>query len=233
MPPPQINQMVSMAKSKVQTLLAGNSNAPKAVAYVEKVSKAIGSAWNAWRLQAKFRNIKINGSIATGSIGCLDGPKWESLIKAEAPQLDAWEKGLTNAIASGLSESWYDYQSHVTVPNLPWYPAFVGWPGPQAGPMPNVPTPLLAAPSSKASQLDSGTLKNKITMKAVGSPASLSQVAESVSFAFASVFGLWLPTQMITNVMGKGPVPAFAPPIVLAGPVVNGDIISVPGHLMS
>jgi len=37
---------------------------------------------------------------------------------------------------------------------------------------------------------------------------------------------------MVTNVMGMGPVPAFAPPYVPVGPVVGGSIL--PGqHIAS
>ena len=35
------------------------------------------------------------------------------------------------------------------------------------------------------------------------------------------------------RVLGKGPVPSFAPPYVPVGPVVGGDNIAVPGHLLA
>jgi hypothetical protein len=31
--------------------------------------------------------------------------------------------------------------------------------------------------------------------------------------------------------MGKGQIPTFAPPYVPVGPVVGGDVLSIPGHL--
>jgi hypothetical protein len=33
--------------------------------------------------------------------------------------------------------------------------------------------------------------------------------------------------------MGSGPVPTYAPPYVPVGPVVMGDNIATPGHLMA
>jgi hypothetical protein len=33
--------------------------------------------------------------------------------------------------------------------------------------------------------------------------------------------------------MGKGPIPSFAPPYVPVGPVVMGDNISAPGHVIA
>jgi hypothetical protein len=44
---------------------------------------------------------------------------------------------------------------------------------------------------------------------------------------------MWLPQQQVMLVMGKGPIPTFAPPFVPVGPVMGGDNIAVPGHLMS
>ena len=37
----------------------------------------------------------------------------------------------------------------------------------------------------------------------------------------------------ITGLMGKGPVPTYAPPYVPVGPVAMGDNISAPGRLFS
>ena len=42
---------------------------------------------------------------------------------------------------------------------------------------------------------------------------------------------MWLPQQQIMLVMGKGPVPTYAPPYVPVGPVIGGDNIAAPGHL--
>jgi hypothetical protein len=44
---------------------------------------------------------------------------------------------------------------------------------------------------------------------------------------------IWIASQMVMLVMGKGPIPTFAPPFVPVGPVVGGDNIATPGHLMS
>ena len=39
------------------------------------------------------------------------------------------------------------------------------------------------------------------------------------------------PQQQVMLVLGKGPIPTFAPPFVPVGPVVSGDNIAAPGHL--
>jgi hypothetical protein len=47
----------------------------------------------------------------------------------------------------------------------------------------------------------------------------------------AVAFMVWLPMQMVMNVLGNGPVPGYAPPFVPVGPVVGGDNLAIPGSL--
>jgi hypothetical protein len=46
-------------------------------------------------------------------------------------------------------------------------------------------------------------------------------------------FREWKVTAQIAGVMGKGPIPTYAPPYVPVGPVVMGDNISAPGHTIA
>ena len=230
MPKPSISLMEQMAKTRLKPLLGRKPNSQKAEPYVEKACQAVGFAWEMWRMQAKFKDLRINGPVAIGAPGCLDGPEWEGFIKSMAPQSNAWEKRLSNAIASAFSEAWKKYQDSVMVPGLPWYPAFAAWPGPMAPPTPNVPMPLVAL-SQNAQFLAPGTLKAKISEKAGKSTEFAEQIAEALAFGFNAAFLLWLPMQQIVNVLGKGPVPSFAPPYVPVGPVVGGDNLATPGHL--
>ena len=203
---------------------------------------AIGYSHNMWKMQAKFQNIQINGPTALGTPGCLDGPELESNIK-NAPMCASWSgnKGkYRDAVAKGVSKCFKDWQGQVMVPGLPWYPAFTAFPGPMAPPMPNVPTPLIACPSAmmskmaapsdmKSAMIDAldGGLKDKDEDK------HHETLFEAIATVVAAGFLIWLPSQMVSLVMGKGPIPTFAPPYVPVGPVVMGDIISAPGHLMA
>jgi len=201
---------------------------------------AIAYAHNMWKLQAKFKDLKIMSVSAIGAPGCLDGPELESLIK-NAPMVASWQDGKAkrrDAVAKGVSKCFKDWQSKVTVPGLPWYPAFAAFPGPMAPPMPNVPTPLVACPSammtamatpmSMKSEMDSaldGGLKNEDPIK------QHEALHDAIATVVSAAFMLWLPSQMVVGVLGKGPVPSFAPPYVPVGPVVGGDNIATPGHL--
>jgi hypothetical protein len=201
---------------------------------------AVGFAHNMWKIQAKFKDIKVMAVSAIGAPGCLDGPELESLIK-NAPMVAAFMGNKAkhrDAVAKGVSKCFKDWQGQVMVPGLPWYPAFAAFPGPMAPPMPNVPTPLIACPSAQMAsicapmQLKSamddaldGGLKDKDKDK------QYEALHDAITTVLSAAFTMWLPAQQVMLVMGKGPIPTFAPPYVPVGPVVGGDIISIPGHL--
>jgi hypothetical protein len=200
---------------------------------------AIQYAHNMWKLQAKFQNIQIMAVSAIGAPGCLDGPELESLIK-NAPMVMTFTGNKAkhrDAVAKGVSKCFKDWQDQVTVPGLPWYPAFAAFPGPMAPPMPNVPTPMIACVSAKITSimlpndmksamddaLDSG-LKDKDPTK------QFEALHDAIATVCAAGFAIWVAAQT-QLVMGKGPIPTFAPPYVPVGPVVAGDVLSIPGHL--
>jgi hypothetical protein len=203
---------------------------------------AVSYSHNMWKLQAKFKDLKVNALTALGTPGCLDGPELESNIK-NAPMCASFSGNKAkhrDAVAKGVSKCFKDWQSKVMVPGLPWYPAFVAFPAPQAPPMPNIPVPLITCPSAMMtkiimpndmkSEMDSaldGGLKDKDKDKQY--EALHDAIATPLSIAFV----IWLASQMVMLVMGKGPIPSFAPPFVPVGPVVMGDNIAAPGHLMA
>ncbi len=199
---------------------------------------AIAYAHGMWKLQAKFQNVQIMAVSAIGAPGCLDGQPLESNIK-NAPMVASFSGNKAkhrDAVAKGVSKCFKDWQDQVTIPGLPWYPAFAAFPGPMAPPMPNVPTPLIAcvsakitsivAPMDMKSAMDDaldGGLKDKDPDKHYES------LHDAIATVCAAGFAIWVAAQM-PMVMGKGPIPTFAPPYVPVGPVVGGDIIPSP-HL--
>jgi hypothetical protein len=206
----------------------------------DKMLDAIAYSHNMWKLQAKFKDLKIMAVSAIGAPGCLDGPELESNIK-NAPMCASMTGNMAkhrDAVAKGVSKCFKDWQGMVMVPGLPWYPAFAAFPGPMAPPTPNVPTPLIACPSAQMaamaspmmmkSEMDNaldGGLKEKDPDK------QYEALHDAIATVVAAAFMIWLPSQMVMNVLGKGPIPTFAPPYVPVGPVVGGDNIPTPGHL--
>ena len=205
---------------------------------VSDFMNAVKFGKNMFKLQSGFKNITIMSVSAIGSPGCLDGPRLESFIKT-APSVAGMtgeDKKMRNAVAKGVSSNFEKWKSQVTVPGLPWYPAFVAYPGPMAPPMPNVPTPLISCVSSGLSHIiSSSKIKDSIynelpsEMKTLANEAFIQALASQIAMHFLT----WLAKQQVMMVLGKGPVPSFAPPVVPSGPVVGGDIIPSKNHLMS
>jgi hypothetical protein len=210
-------------------LKLGNNPQPNVAEYSNKACTAIRSAISLWQVQAKFKDLKIMAVSAIGTPGCLDGPNLGGLAKPFCPQSTQWERDMTNVVAPALGSAWATYQRSVIVPGLPWYPAFAAWPGPMAPPTPNIPTPFLALPQRSGHQIANDI---KSLIKAASSVSYADAVADAVSAGFLSGFLTWVSAVMVMNVLGKGPVPSFAPPYVPVGPVIGGDNIAVPGHLM-
>jgi hypothetical protein len=203
---------------------------------------AVQYSHNLWKLQAKFKDLKIMAVSAIGTPGCLDGPELESNIK-NAPMCASFSGNKAkhrDAVAKGVSKAFKNWQGQVTVPGLPWYPAFAAFPGPQAPPMPNIPMPLITCVSAKMTDivmpdtmtkemddaLDGG-LKDKDPEK------HYHALHDAIATVLSLAFLMWLPSQQVMLVMGKGPIPTFAPPFVPVGPVVGGDNLAIPGHLMA
>lgn len=203
---------------------------------------AVQFAHNMWKLQAKFKDLKIIAVAAIGAPGCLDGPELESNIK-NAPQCASFTGNMQkhrDAVAKGVSTCFKKWQDKVMVPGLPWYPAFAAFPGPMAPPMPNVPMPLICCPSAMMTEIvlpDSMTKEMDDALEQKLKDADPDKQYHALHDAIATVLSLsfliWLASQQVMLVLGKGPIPTFAPPFVPVGPVMGGDNIATPGHLMS
>lgn len=234
MPPINKAHMIQAARQKLQGAsqkLKGPSG-KEFESYIEGICAAICEAHNQWRKQASFKGLLINGPTAIG--GRLEGPGLEALIAAKAPKagLEGWTPKYNKAIATALGAAWKEYQQSFSVPGLSWYPSFAAVPNKMAPPTPNKPTPLSSC-TNNLGILSPSTLKTRMA-SALGAPGPGSaELFEAVATAFRSAVQMWLSTQQVTNVLAKGSVPTHAPPYVPVGPVVGGDNIAAPGHLLT
>ena len=55
------------------------------------------------------------------------------------------------------------------------------------------------------------------------------ELFDCICDAFEKCHTIWQASTMVTNVLGTGPVPTFAPPYVPVGPVVGGVGNHAPG----
>jgi hypothetical protein len=197
--------------------------------YLSSICRAIALAHETWRLGARFRGVMINGISASG--GSVSGPLLSPLIVGNGPQQGLWGNApaYTRAIADGLGSCWHDWEQSVRVPNLPWYPSFVAFPGPSAPPMPNVPSPMTALTWSPGA-IAADTIKATITRKLLQPGPYSDELFQAVAAGFTAALAMWFPAQTVSNVLGRGSVPNFAPPYVPVGPVVAGSIIEAGSH---
>src|SRR5262249_30645822 len=109
-----------------------------------------------------------------------------------------------------------------------------------APPMPNIPMPLVTCVSSKMTDIMlpsalKGAMDDALDsgMKDKDPDKHYEALHDAIGTVLALAFSIWLVSQQVMLVLGKGPIPTFAPPYVPVGPVVGGDNIAVPGHLMA
>jgi hypothetical protein len=196
-------------------------------AFIDGTCSAICSAWSQWQSMATLTGVVVNAVTAMG--GQIVGPPWTPLILASAPKATPMEMKYSNVVAQVLGTAWQTFTSTVKVTGMPWYPAFAAFPGPMAPPMPNVPCPfatLMQVPVS----ISCNVLKMQMVGQ-LGDPMAPfhQELFESISDAFEKCYNLWKVSTMVTNVLGTGPIPTFAPPYVPVGPVVGGTGNMTPG----
>jgi hypothetical protein len=195
--------------------------------FIDGICSAICSAWSTWQSTATITGVTIAAVAATG--GQIVGLPMLPNIMASAPKASPMELKYSTVIANTISTGWLSFTATVKIPGLPMYPAFAAFPGPMAPPMPNVPVPFAALTQVNAS-ITTNALKGQM-VAALGDPMAPfhKELFESVAHAFEQSYNLWKVSTQVTNIMGTGPIPTFAPPVVPMGPVVGGVGNMIPG----
>jgi len=195
--------------------------------FIDGICSAICSAWSTWQTAATMVGVVINAVTAAG--GQIVGPPWTPLILASAPKASPMEMKYSNVIAQVIGTAWLSFTATVKVTGMPWYPAFAAVPSPVAPPAPNVPCPFAALMQVPMS-ISCNVLKMQMVGQLGDPQAPFNQeLFEAISDAFEKTYNLWKVSTMVTNVLGTGPVPTFAPPYVPVGPVVGGVGTMTPG----
>jgi len=195
--------------------------------FIDGMCEAICSAWSKWQSTATLVGVVIAGP--TASAGQIVGPPWTPLILASAPKSTPMEMKYSNVIATVIGTAWLTFTATVKLAGMPWYPAFALLPSPIAPPTPNIPCPFAALVQVPVS-ISAPILKAQMVAQLADPMAPFSnELFESFADAFEKTYNLWKVSTMVTNVLGTGPVPTFAPPVVPAGPVVGGVGTMTPG----
>ena len=195
--------------------------------FIDGIIDAICSAWSTWQSAATMVGVVVNA--VTASAGQVVGPPWTPLILAQGPKSGPSELQYTKTVANVVGTAWLQYTATIKIPGLPFYPAFAAFPGPVAPPMPNVPVPVIALTQVTAA-VGKAALKGQMIGQH-GDPQAMyhKEIFDAVATAFEQCFTIWQASTMVTNVLGTGPIPTFAPPYVPVGPVVGGVGTMTPG----
>ncbi len=198
--------------------------------FIEGICGAISSAIGQWLSAATVVGVNIVGPVGILHPGCVVGPPLIPLILSSAPKATPMELKFSMAVANALGTMWLPW--HIGLAGVIMYPAFAAVPAPVAPPMPNVPVPLVACASPGEAGLSPSTLKALMDAN-LADPTALhaSDLFDAISKAFNTVFLMFKGTTLVKNVIGTGPVPTFAPPVVPVGPVLGGIGNGPPGCL--
>jgi hypothetical protein len=206
--------------------------------FIDDICSAICETWGWWqggRLvptpvpAASLVGVVIAGP--TASAGQLVGAPWTPLIMEKAPKETPMMMKYSNVIATVIGTGWLTFTQTVKVAGMPWYPAFAACPSPVAPPSPNIPCPFAALVQVPVSISASVLKMQMVAMLADPMAPFHAELFEAISDAFEKCYNIWKVSTMVTNVMGTGPVPTFAPPYVPVGPVVGGVGNMTPGGL--
>ena len=213
-----VQMMQPLAGSRVAEKLPTGARTDADVA-ARAVLNGTPKAVDFWKMRARFSGISVMAVQAIG--GRLEGPPLGGLfqVPAQAPAVQT----LVPAFVNGVAAAWDRWAASVKVPGLPWYPAFAAFPMAMAPPMPNIPTPLIALWFDPSPMLP----QNLVTAIRTGLGAhandpGAAQAVDRFTREFAAKFYQWLAAAQVTLVLGKGPIPTFAPPYSPVGPVVGG-----------
>jgi hypothetical protein len=194
--------------------------------YIDDFSEALSKAWSLWSQTVMIQGVMINGPTAVFKPGNVQGLPLDALILLSDPPMNTPKQaGYTRTFAEGLAENWELWHTGMNA-SLPLYPKFASWPGPFAPPTPNVPKPIQLLPSAGDKMMEQNQLMAEITKGSKGDPVAAG-IFNAMTGAVVDVFKLWKQTYMLQMLMGQGPVPTFAPPVVPAGPVQNGTAAGV------
>ena len=222
--PPTLFRAASNSKADVDNQKSAHD---LYTALFDGILDAIELGFNLYRQSAGLVDVQIQAMTAIG--GRLQGPALDTLI-ARAPSVAGWvgwKAAVRDAAAKGMERQWSALAASVTVPGLPWYPAFAAFPGSMAPPTPNIPTPFMALQHDlMATSVQN--LKAAMCAALHGTMAYHMEFFDSVATGIQLPLQMWKALQMVSLVMGRGPVPTFAPPYVPVGPVAGGSILPGP-----
>lgn len=205
--------------------------------WVPVAESATCDGLNQWLRTAEILTGEVDAAIATTPRGAF-GSSYSFPERIASALVGAgMPSDLATWFSSAIGEVWRRWALSWKIPFLPLYPAFAAFPAAQAPPMPNVPFSLGAGverlnPYEGERTLLPDYLSNTLYASSCEQvyPGDTSRNACN-DFAnwFSRGYFFLMGSSTVSNVLGWGPVPSFAPPYVPVGPVVGGTLRAMPG----
>ena len=204
----------NVASPSITLNVAGSWNS-----WGEQAKNAFRGALSKWAADAQILDVVINGPIAAEGrlISGIDLQNEMKNVMSGVPT------EVVSAFVGATASAHTQWSGSVKVPALPWYPAFATVAFSEAPPTPNVPSPFASLVQDPSGLLPTNldrAIKTRLGSLAASTGADAA--VQAYTAFVGACFTNWISRQQIMLVMGGGPVPTFAPPMVPLAPVVNG-----------
>ena len=208
------------------------------VAITKATRAAFGQSVNDWIIGSYVQGGSVRGPNAELTAGSLKSSVDIEQRLMQALTIERVPAPIAQTLAKELGGAWRAWAEGFTLSLPGAYPKLAAVPGPMAPPTPaSGAFPLARGMSAGEHRLSAAMLSPRL-ITALRAPAGRDvagldgAINELASWVEAS-FRDWKLTAQVVVVMGKGPIPSYAPPYVPVGPVVMGDNISGPGHVIA
>lgn len=202
--------------------------------FIDGISDALCGAWQQWMSTAAIAGVIVAGPVGTITPGMFQGPPFFPLAFVQAPKVKPTMMKYAQAVCNAINTAWQAWHMGFTgMLNFP--PTFAMMTSPLHPPTPNIPINIAGAGSSPGEALLSASALKMAMVANLGDPTAQhhQDLFDCIAQAFEQAFTTFKTSTMINNVLGLGPIPTFAPPLVPGGPVVMGVGNAVPGSMLA
>lgn len=201
------------------------------VAITKATRTAFGQSVNDWIIASYVQGGWVRGPNAELTPGSLKSTVDVEQRLAQALTVARVPAPIAQVLARELGGAWRAWADGFRLTLAGAYPTLAAVPGPMAPPTPAVGAfPISRGASTGEIGLSAAMLSPRLvsTLRPLAGrdTAGLDGAVTELSSWVESSFRDWKQTAQVVGVMGKGPIPSFAPPYVPVGPVVMGDNIS-------
>ncbi len=208
------------------------------VAITKATRAAFGQSVNDWIIASYVQGGWVRGPNAELTPGSLKSSVDIEQRMMQALTIERVPAPIAQTLAKELGGAWRAWADGFRLSLAGAYPTLAAVPGPMAPPTPAAGAfPIARGMSAGEPQLSAAMLSPRLTsalrVHAGRDVAGLDGAVKDLTTWVEASFRDWKLTAQVVGVMGKGPIPSFAPPYVPVGPVVMGDNISGPGHVIA